>query len=94
MEEKILPSVKNIEEGTLSDSIDPTKPIEEAAMDAQSEMSAEDQQKILKEIIRQTKMKTMSRFSGAGKMISPEAAKKRKAKIKAQKRARKANRKK
>jgi len=91
----ILPDANKVEGGTLSDSIDPTKSLEEATQDAESEMSVEDQQAILKQILQQSKQKsTMGFLKKASKQKSLNAEKKRKSKNKAQKKSRKINRKK
>ena len=75
--------------------INPDKSMEEAVKDAaQTEMSAEEQQAILKEIIQHSKRSIMGGFKKPGKMISPNAAKNKKAKSKMQKKSRKVNRKK
>lgn len=75
--------------------IDIEKPLEEATQDAKSEMSAEEQQAILKQIIQQAKQRSiLGIHRKSGKMVSPNASKKRKAKSKMQKKSRKNNRKK
>jgi hypothetical protein len=77
-------------------SINADKPIEEATKDAaQTEMSAEEQQAILEQIIQDSKRRSsMGFFKKPGKMVSKNAEKKRKSKNKQAKASRKANRKK
>lgn len=75
--------------------LDAKKTVEESVKDAaQTELTVEEQKAIFKQIMDESKKKTTSKFFGKKKqMVSPNAAKKRKAKSKTQKNSRKANRK-
>ena len=77
-------------------SINPDKSMEEAVQEAAiNEMSAEEQQEILKQIIRESKRSAMNGLKKSKKnMVSPNLLKNRKAKLKMQKKSRKINRKK
>lgn len=79
----------------LKSVLDPSKSIADASSEAETEMSAEDQQMILKQILGESqKRSALGYFKKPGKMVSPNAEKKRKAKNKQQRNSRKANRKK
>lgn len=74
--------------------LDPNKPLDEATKESQRELTAEEQQAILQQIVRDSKQRSaMSLFKKPVNQKSVNADKKRKAKIKAAKKARKRNRK-
>jgi len=78
---------------TQEEFLDTSKPLDEATKDAESEMSVEEQQSILRDIIQGSKQKAAKFYKSPGQMIAKDADKKRKLKIKAAKKARKKNRK-
>lgn len=78
-----------------SDTLDVNKSIEEATHDAGSELSVEEQQEILKQIIQDSKQKSgASYFTKFVKQKSVNADKKKKAKKRMSNKTRKLNRKK
>jgi hypothetical protein len=100
IDEKAVEEIKPIDPGFVGGHasgekwLETDKPLDEAAKDSKTEMSAEEQQALLKQIIQGTRRKAAGFFKTPGKAISKDAEKKRKAKNKQSKKSRRANRKK
>jgi len=80
----------------VANRIYPELPLEEALKDSKSELSAEEQQEILKQIIQEAKQKTANSLFRK-KLVKTESiasVKKKKARSKMQKKSRKTNRRK
>lgn len=99
IDEKAISSIQPIEpgfvggHGTGSSWLETDKPVDEATKDSQTEMSAEEQQALLKQIIQGTKRKAAGFFKKPGKIEPKGAEKKKKARNKQAKKSRRANRK-
>ena len=72
---------------------DLSKTVEEAVTESGSEMTAEEQAEILKQIISQSKQNTLKLYKTPGKQVAKDAERKRKNKNRAAKKSRKLNRK-